>query len=62
MLNGHVDFLFNIFSLRMTVVSVKTLQQQWPQSDLNGESFNQQRHHPPLSKNRHTVPLKFFDG
>ena len=26
MLNGYADFSFNIFSLRMTVVSVKTLQ------------------------------------
>ena len=25
MLNGYVDFSFNIFSLRMTVVSVETL-------------------------------------
>ena len=26
MLNGYVDFSFKIFSLRMTVVSVKTLE------------------------------------
>ena len=26
MLNGYVDFSFNIFSLRMTVVSVETLE------------------------------------